>query len=182
MVGVGARNKYSSTVIVTTQQDTPMETDASTAPEVPVRPPMLTPTAAKAKMINVPVIVEEAGFTIFVRLMLKGHTGGHATNWEQWANSYTDQFKCISQTMAQSLRIREDLYIKMFAEKENVTKNHRLALEKINQLEKEVDETNVTIETEKKTSDSNDSHKKLENENNFIKNKLKVVEEKLKPL
>ncbi len=67
---------------------------------------------------------------------------------------------------------------------EKVAKNHRLALEKIKQLEKEAEEANVTIgklcDSEKKLSDSDDSHKKLENENTFLKNKLRVAEEKLK--
>ncbi len=47
MVSVGAKNKASSTVIATTQQDTLMETDASTAPEVPARTSVPSPTAAK---------------------------------------------------------------------------------------------------------------------------------------
>ncbi len=48
--------------------------------------------------------------------------------------------------MSQSLRIKEDSYIKMFAKKEKVAKNHRLTLEKIKQLEKKAEEANVTIE------------------------------------
>ncbi len=60
MVGVGARYKASSTATATTQQNTPMETDASTAPEVPARPPVPAPTAAKVKVINIPLLVEEA--------------------------------------------------------------------------------------------------------------------------
>ncbi len=93
MVGVEARNKSSSTVTATTQQDTPMETDASKALEVLVRPPVPAPTATKAKVINVPVMVEEAGLTIWSDMMLKSQPGGHATNWEQWANSFDGQFK-----------------------------------------------------------------------------------------
>ncbi len=58
-----------------------METDASTAPEVPARPPVPAPTAAKEKVITVPVMVEEADLTIRSDMMLKGHPGGHATNW-----------------------------------------------------------------------------------------------------
>ncbi len=65
MVGVEGRNKSSSTVTSTTQQDTPMETDASTAQELLVRPPVPTPTAAKTKVINVLIMVEEAGLTIW---------------------------------------------------------------------------------------------------------------------
>ncbi len=72
----------------------------------------------------------------------------------------------------------------MCAEKEKVVKNHRLAVEKIKQLEKEGVEANVTIgklcDSEKKLSDSKYSNKKLETENSFLKNKLKVAEEKLK--
>ncbi len=83
MVGVEATNKASSTVTVTTQQDTLMETDASTAPEVPARPPLPAPTAAKAKVINVPAMVEEAGLTIWLDMILKGHPCGRVTNWEQ---------------------------------------------------------------------------------------------------
>ncbi len=66
----------------------------------------------------------------------------------------------------------------MFAEKEKVAKNHRLTLEKIKHIEKEAEEANITIErlceTEKKPLNSDDSHKKLENENTFLKNKLRV--------
>ncbi len=68
--------------------------------------------------------------------MLKGHPAGRTTNWEEWANSFASQFKCVVDTMTQSLRIKEDWYIKMFGEKEKVTKNYRLALEKIKQLAK----------------------------------------------
>ncbi len=70
-----------------------METDASTAPDVPVRPTMPAPTPAKPKVINISVMVEEAGLTIWSDIMLKGHRGGCATNWEQWANSFTNQCK-----------------------------------------------------------------------------------------
>ncbi len=117
MVSVGAKNKASSTVIATTQQDTLVETDASTAPEVPARTAVPAPIAAKAKVINVPVMVEEGGLTMWSDMMLKGHPGGSATNWEQWANSFSGQFKCVIDTITQSLRIKEDSYIKMFAEK-----------------------------------------------------------------
>ncbi len=86
--------------------------------------------------------------------------------------------------MSQSLRFKEDSYIKMFAKKQKDAKNHRLALEKIKQLEKEAEEANVIIEklceSEKKPSDSDDSHKKLENKNTFLKNNLRVAEDKLK--
>ncbi len=161
-----------------------METDATTAPEVPARTAVPLPTAAKAKMINVPVMVEEAGLTIWSDIMLNAQSGGRATNWEQWANSFSGQFKCFVDTITQSLRIKEDSYIKIFAEKEKVAKNHRLALEKIKQLEKEAEEANVTIgnlcDSEKKPSDSDDSCKKLENEDTFLKTKFRVAEEKLK--
>ncbi len=65
-----------------------------------------------------------------------------------------------------------------------VAKNQRLPLEKIKQLEKEAEKANVTFgklcDSEKKPSDSDDSSKKLENENTFLKNKLREANEKLK--
>ncbi len=109
MVGVGARNKASYTVTAPTQQDMQMETDASTAAEVQVRPAVLAPTPAKAKVINIPVIVEETGMTVWSDEMLIGHPGGHVTNWEHWENLFAAQFKCIVDTISQSLRIKEDL-------------------------------------------------------------------------
>ncbi len=83
MVGVGARHKASSTTTATTQQDTLMEPDVPTAPEVPARPPVPAPRAAKVKVIDFPLMVEETGLTIWSDMMLKGHPGCHATNWEQ---------------------------------------------------------------------------------------------------
>ncbi len=80
MVGVGARNKASSTV--TSQVESLMETDASTAPVVHPIQPVLDTTPAKPKVINFPSMVVKAGLKSWSDMMLKGHPGGHATNWD----------------------------------------------------------------------------------------------------
>ncbi len=92
MVSVGARNKASLNATATTHHDTPMETDTLTATEVLAKP-VPGPTVAKAKVINVPAMVEEGGLTIWSNMMLKGHPDGFATNWEQWTNSFSGQLK-----------------------------------------------------------------------------------------
>ncbi len=67
--------------------------------------------------------------------MLKGHSGGRASEWEQWGNSFALQFKGVVDTMSQSLRIKEDSYINMFAEKERVLKESKGNLDKIKTLD-----------------------------------------------
>ncbi len=62
--------------------------------------------------------------------MLKGHPGGRVTTWEQWSNSLALQFKGAMDTMFQSLRIKEDAYIKMFEGKEKALKESKGNLKK----------------------------------------------------
>ncbi len=45
-------------------------------------------------------------------------------------NSFTLQFKGAMDTMSHSLRIKEDSYIKMFAEKERITRESKGNLDK----------------------------------------------------
>ncbi len=71
--------------------------------------------------------------------------------------------------MAQSLRIKEDSYCKMFAEKEKVVKDSKGALERIKYSETS---TNLIV--------SDTKLRQLEKENAFLKEKLKVCDEKLK--
>ncbi len=93
--------------------------------------------------------------------MLKGHPGGRAYTLEQWSNSFTLQLKGAMNTMSHSLRIKEDSYSKMFAEKERIAKESKSHLERIKVLE--VPDYKV---------------KKLEADNAFLREKLKVSEEK----
>ncbi len=85
-----------------------METDAEEAPEVH-RPPVPQPRQSRQRDSNEPNLVDEAGMRKWSNDMLKGL----ASTWEQWGNSFTLQFKGA---MSHSLRIKEDSYIKMFAE------------------------------------------------------------------
>ncbi len=162
--GEGARTKASSTV--KSQEESQMETDAPTAPTVSVRPPVPLPTPAKDKVSNVPCLVDEAGMKTWSNMMLKGHPSGRATTWEQWGNSFSNQFKCVVDTMAQSLRIKVDSYIKMFADKEK-------AIERVKYLEGKHSDMGKSLIV----SESN--LKKVEAENKFLKEKLKISQEKL---
>ncbi len=63
--------------------------------------------------------------------MLKGHLGDRASTWEQWGNSFTLQFKGAMDTMSHSFRIKEDSYIKMFAEKQRIARESQAHLDKI---------------------------------------------------
>ncbi len=103
--------------------------------------------------------------------MLKGHPGGHATTWEQWAVHNTNKFKGVVDAMTQSLRIKEDYYSKMFAEKEKVVKG---ALERIKYLEEKYTETDAELIA------SDIKLKQLEKESAFLKEKLKISDAKLK--
>ncbi len=96
--------------------------------------------------------------------MLKGHTGGLASNWEQWSNSLDRQFSGVMDTMSQSLRIKEEAYSNMFKDKEKVLKDSMKLQETIKILE------------EKQTSTSTE---KPETDNAFLREKLKLSEEKL---
>ncbi len=82
--GEGARTKASSTV--TSQEESQMETGATTASVLPRRPPVPSPRPAKAKEHNEPCLVDKAGMRKWSSDMLKGHPGGRATTWEQWGN------------------------------------------------------------------------------------------------
>ncbi len=104
--------------------------------------------------------------------MLKGHPGGRATTWEQWGNSFANQFKGVVDAMAHSLRIKEDSYCKMFTEKEKVVKDSKSALERIKYLEDKYSETGTNLIV------SDTKLRQLEKENAFLKEK--VSDEKLK--
>ncbi len=110
----GAISKSSSTIVRT---ETSMETDAVAAPEV-CMPPVPQPRQSRQCDSNEPNLVDEAGMRKWSNDMLKGHPGGRASTWEQWGNSFTLQLKEAMDTMSHSLRIKEDSYIKMFAEKD----------------------------------------------------------------
>ncbi len=62
-----------------------METDA---PVVPAGPPVPSPKPAKAKELNEPCLVDEAGMRKWSNDILKGHPGDHVMSWEQWGNSF----------------------------------------------------------------------------------------------
>ncbi len=111
--GEGAIRKSSSKVVRT---ETSMETDAITAPEV-CKPPVPSPCQPRQRNSNEPNLVDEAGVKKWSNNMLKGHPCGRASTWEQRGNSFSLQFKGAMDTMSHSLRIKEDSYIKMFAEK-----------------------------------------------------------------
>ncbi len=72
------------------------------------------------------------------------------------------------ETMSQSLRIKEDSYSKMFADKEKVLKDSKGNLAKIKALEEQV------ASLKKPDNKVN----KLEADNAFLQEKLKVSEEK----
>ncbi len=77
-----------------------METDAPTTPVVPRRPPVPSPRQAKVKEHNEPCLVDEADMRKWSSDMLKVHPGGHETTWEQWGNSFANQFMGVVNTMA----------------------------------------------------------------------------------
>ncbi len=89
-------------------------------------------------------------------------------------NSFANQFKGVVDTMAHSLKIKEDSYIKMFAEKEKVVKDFKGALDRIRFLEEKYLEMGASLIV------SDCKIIKLEKENAFLKKKLAVVDEKLK--
>ncbi len=108
--------KSSSTVVRT---ETSMETDAVVAPEVH-RPPVQQLCQYRQHDSNEPNLVVKAGVRKWSNDMLKGHPGGRASTSEEWGNTFTLQFKGAMDTMSNSLRIKEDSYIKMFAEIERI--------------------------------------------------------------
>ncbi len=162
----GAIPKSSLTVVRT---DTSMETDAVVAPEV-CRPPVPQPHQPRQRDSNEPNLVNEAGMRKWSNDMLKGHPGGRVFTWEQCGNSFTLQFKGAMDTMSHSLRIKEDSYIKMFAEKERIPRESKDNLDKIKIHEQKL--TSPTMHDEKV--------RKLETDNAFLREKLKVSEEKQK--
>ncbi len=76
--------------------------------------------------------------------------------------------------MTQSLRIKEDSYCKMFAEKEKVVKDSNGALERIKYLEGKYLDTGASLIV------SDGKARQLEKENAFLREKLKVSDKKLK--
>ncbi len=92
---------------------------------------------------------------------LLGNSGG---------NSFTLQFKGAMDTMSHSLRIKEDSYIKMFEEKERIARESKAHLDKIKILEERLASLMVP----------DDKVRKLEADNAFLREKLKVSEEKRK--
>ncbi len=106
--------------------------------------------------------------------MLKGYPGCRATTWEQWGNSFANQFKGVVDNMDHSLKIKEDSYIKTFAEKGKVLKDSKGILDRIRYLEEKYSETGASLIV------SDCKVMKLEKENAFLKEKLAVSKEKLK--
>ncbi len=164
--GEGAIRKSSSTVVRT---ETSMETDAITAPEV-CKPPVPSPCQPRQHDSNEPNLVDEAGMKKWSNDMLKGHPGGRASTWEQWGNSFTPQFKGAMDTMSHLLRIKEDFYIKMFAEKERIARESKAHSDKVKILEEKL--ASLTV--------PDDKVRKLETDNAFLQEKLMVSEEKCK--
>ncbi len=164
--GEGAIRKSSSTVVRT---ETSMETDTITAHEVH-KPPVPSPRQTRQRDSNEPNLVDEAGVKKWSNNMLKGHPGGRASTWEQWGNSFTLQFKGAMDTMSHSLIIKEDSYIKMFAEKERIVRESQAHLDKIKIVEERLASLMVP----------DDKVRKLEADNAFLRKKLKVSEEKSK--
>ncbi len=60
------------------------------------------PRPAKAKEPNKPILVDDTGIRKWSSDMLKGQPGSHATTWEQWGNSFTNEFKGVVDTMART--------------------------------------------------------------------------------
>ncbi len=138
------------------------------------------PTPAKSKDYISPSQADEAGMRKWKDDMLSGHPSGCATSLEQWGNSYVTQFKTIIDTMTQSLRIKEDTYGNMFSELAKMVRETKESLENSQCL---VDEANVRAD---KNDDSftllissDCAERKLEAENKFLKEKLKVSAQKL---
>ncbi len=75
-----------------------METDVVAAPEIR-RPPIPPPCQSRQRDNIEPHLVDEAGMKKWFNDMLKGHAGGRASTWEQWAL----QFNGAMDTMSQSL-------------------------------------------------------------------------------
>ncbi len=73
-------------------------------------------------------------------------------------------------TMSHSLTIKEDSYIKMFVEKERIVRESKAHLDKIKILEERL--ASLTV--------PDDKVRKLEADNTFLREKLKVSEEKCK--
>ncbi len=117
---------------------------------------------ARHNVDNEPHLVDKAGMKKWSNDMLKGHLGGRASTWEQWGNSFALQFKGAMDTMSQSLRIKEDLYINMFAEKERVLRD------KIKTPEQKLASLMM----------QDDKVKKLETDNSFLREKLRTLEDK----
>ncbi len=76
-----------------------METDAITAPEVR-KPPVPSQHQPQQRDSNEPNLVDEAGLKKWSNDMLKGHPGGRASTWEQWGNSFIQQFKGAMDTVS----------------------------------------------------------------------------------
>ncbi len=146
-----------------------METDAPQASRVQRRPPVPPPQPAKPKDKQ-PCMVDEASMKKWCNDMLKGHPDGHVTTWEQWSNSLALQFKGAMGTMSESLRIKEDAYVKMFEGKEKALKESKGNLKKIKDIEEKV----------ASLMKPDDKVKILEIDNAFLREKLQVSEEKLK--
>ncbi len=72
--------------------------------------------------------------------------------------------------MSHSLRIKEDSYIKMFAEKERIVRESKGNLDKIKILEQKLASLMM----------HDDKVRKLQTDNAFLREKLKVSEEKRK--
>ncbi len=149
--------------------ETSMETDAVAAPEVH-RTPVPQLQQARQHDSTEPHLVNEAGLRKWSNDKLKGHPGGRASTCEQWGNSFTLQFKGSMDTMSQSLRIKEDSYIKMFAEIERIPRESKGNLDKNKILEQKL--ASLTIH--------DDKVRKLETDNAFLREKLKVSKEKQK--
>ncbi len=71
-------------------------------------------------------------------------------------------------TMSHSLRIKEDSYIKMFVEKERIARESKAHLDKIKIPEEKL--ASLTV--------PDDKVRKPETDNTFLREKLKVSEEK----
>ncbi len=178
--GVVATVKSNPTVLTKKKsEETQMEVDVQTPTTSSGRTPV--PIAAKANDLKLPNLADEEGMRQWTHDMLCGHPGGRATEFEQWGNSYVIQLKAVLDTMAQSLRIKEEGYNNMFTEWMKATKDAKDNLAKaqavLDNAKTEKAKHAKTVAELVKARKGNLEYKK---ENDFLKYKLKRSQAKLK--
>ncbi len=168
--GIEATVKITPTVLNKKNEETQMEVNEPPSSSSSSRPPVQPPHAAQPKDYISPGQADKAGIRLWAHEMLCVHPFGSATVFEQCGNSYVLKLKAVLDTMTQSLRINEDGYTTMFAERLKATKDAKTTLAQAKALHEQAVAANAKqSDLVAELAKAKEATVKYKDENEFLK-------------